>query len=408
MTAGLSNVALGVSSVAAKVHIERLFLRSFRSYDEIELELPEGLSVVTGRNGSGKTNLLEAVSFLAALKSFRGAPNEALTQLGTDRAVIRAQIKSGTRDVLVETEIVPSGRSRTLVNKQAVKRRGDLGEVLTVSIFSPEDLVLVKGGPSERRDWLDETLRSLHPRYGALCDDVDKVLKQRNALLKQAATVGRGRLDESAALTLDVWDDKLASTGTALVEARIDALDRLAPLLIESYVDVAEQPVAISAVYQSTWWGIPGGLAEALAAGRVDDVRRGLSLVGPHRDDIALNLEAGTATERPSRTHASQGEQRTLTLAMRLSVHRLVTQEVGRAPILLLDDVFSELDAYRSAALVRHLPAGQALLATATGAPKGVDVARTFVVSRQQAVSRVTTGDEPVESVDEFALERTK
>ena len=391
-----------------ELHIDRLSLRSFRSYDEVELELPPGLTVVTGRNGSGKTNLLEAVSFLAALRSFRGAPNEAMTRLGTDRAVIRAQLKSGSRDVLIETEIVPSGRSRTLINKQTVKRRSDLGDVLTVSVFSPEDLILVKGGPAERRQWLDEALGSLHPRYGALCDDVEKVLKQRNALLKQVATVGKGRLDESAALTLDVWDEKLASTGTALVEARTAALDRLQPFLAASYADIAEQPLVVSAVYQSTWWGSPGGLGEALQAGRVDDVRRGLSLTGPHRDDIAIQLEAGSTSERPSRTHASQGEQRTLALAMRLSVHRLVTQEVQRTPILLLDDVFSELDAYRSAALVRHLPMGQALLATATQTPRGVAVAQTFVVARNLGVSLVTVGDDPVESVDEFALERMK
>jgi DNA replication and repair protein RecF len=387
--------------------IERLSLRSFRSYGEIELALPGGLTVVTGRNGSGKTNLLEAVSYLATLRSFRGAPNEALAQLGADRAVVRAQIKSGSRDVLIETELVPSGRSRTLVNKQSLKRRSDLAEVLTVSVFSPEDLILVKGGPAERRTWLDEALGALHPRYGALCEEVEKVLKQRNALLKQVATIGKGRLDESAALTLDVWDTKLSQCGTALVEARTSTLHRLEPLLIDSYADIAEQPVGIAASYVSAWWGADGGLAEALAAGRADDVRRGISLIGPHRDDVALSLEAGSMN-RPSRTHASQGEQRTLALAMRLSVHRLVTAEVGQAPILLLDDVFSELDPYRSAALVRHLPAGQALLATATGAPAGVEVEEVLSVSRVEGVSCVTSGDNPVESVDEFASERVR
>jgi DNA replication and repair protein RecF len=387
--------------------IERLSLRSFRSYDEIELSFPNGLNLITGRNGSGKTNLLEAVSYLATLRSFRAAPNEALPQLGADRAVIRAQMINGPRAVLIETEVVPAGRARTMVNKQNLKRRADLAEVITVSVFSPEDLVLVKGGPAERRNWLDEALTSLHPRFGALCDDVEKILKQRNALLKQVATIGKGRLDESAALTLDVWDTKLGEAGTALVQARTSLLDRLEPMLIDSYADIAEQPLKLSARYVSAWWEAPGGLTTALEAGRADDVRRGLSLVGPHRDDVALHLEAGTLN-RPSRTHASQGEQRTLALAMRLSVHRLVTADVGQAPILLLDDVFSELDPFRSAALVRHLPMGQAFLATATGAPPGVSVAGTVEVRRTDGVSRITTGDNPVESVDEFASERVK
>lgn len=405
----VASLVASSSAITGKLHIQRLSLRAFRSYDEIEVELPPGLTVVTGRNGSGKTNLLESVGYLASLRSFRGAPNEAMTKIGQDRAVIRAHLVSGVRDVLVETEIVPSGRSRTLINKQPVKRRSDLADVLTVSVFSPEDLILVKGGPAERRSWLDEALMSLHPRYGALCDDVDKVLRQRNALLKQVATVGRGRLDESAALTLDVWDEKLAATGTALGDARVSLLNRLQPLLVESYADIAEQPLSVVAVYQSGWFGTEGGLTGALQDGRANDVRRGLSLVGPHRDDVSLSLEAGSH-ERPSRTHASQGEQRTLALAMRLSVHRLVTTEVGRAPVLLLDDVFSELDPFRSAALVRHLPLGQALLATATGAPSGVVVSSTLVIDRQDQASRVnygSSGDKAVESVDDFASEST-
>jgi DNA replication and repair protein RecF len=408
------------------VTLQRLSVRDFRSYIEAEVCLGPGLTVVSGRNGAGKTNLLEAIGYLATLRSFRGVPGEALTRVGSDRAIIRGDLQNGSRSVLIETEIVPAGRARTLVNKQPVRRARELSDVLRVSVFSPEDLVLVKGGPGERRDWLDSALAALHQRFGALLDDLDRVLKQRNALLKQVATVGRGRLDESAALTLDVWDAKLAETGTAVVNARLNLLAGLQPALVRAYADIAGSPLLVTVGYGSGW--LPGGtasggltvepesqegpvpstvLADALTRSRLDDVRRGVSLVGPHRDDVVLSLSADGLV-RPSRTHASQGEQRTLALSMRLAVHRHLTSALDTAPLLLLDDVFSELDPHRSAALVRHLPMGQAVLATAIGAPDGVEVESTIDVDRLGASSRVVTREavgKPGESVDGFALE---
>ncbi len=420
--------------------VRRLSVRDFRSYAEVELSLSPGVTVISGRNGTGKTNLLEAIGYLATLRSFRGTPNEALTRLGTDRAVVRGELLVEERSVLIETEIVSSGRARTLVNKQSLKRSRDLAEVLRVSVFSPEDLTLVKGGPAERRDWLDAALASQHPRYGALLDDVERVLKQRNALLKQVATVGKGKLDEAASLTLDVWDTKLAETGTLLTNARLRLLDALRPVLVQAYADIAEAPMDVGTTYGSSW--VPSDhagelnqsvLLNALLAARPDELRRGTSLAGPHRDDVVLTLVADGLV-RPSRTHASQGEQRTLALSMRLAVHRHLTDLLGVAPLLLLDDVFSELDAQRSAALVEHLPAGQAVLATAIGAPPGVHVDAEVEVRRENGLSftfgpgldkelaRVvlesseTVGNtphdpqsvgNPVESVDRFALENT-
>lgn len=414
--------------------LQRLSLRDFRSYASAEVMLSPGVTVVSGRNGTGKTNLLEAIGYLATLKSFRGAPTDALTRVGADRAVVRGELLDDSRTVLIETEIVPTGRARTLVNKQLLKRTRELGEVARISVFSPEDLTLVKGGPGERRDWLDAALAAQHPRYGALLDDLERVLKQRNALLKQVATVGRGRLDEAAALTLDVWDAKFAEVGTALVDARVSLLDALRPTLVQAYTDIAESPLVVGVGYGSSWLPAEAGLgsrvagtnpvpetllADALARSRADDVRRGLSMTGPHRDDVILSL-AADGLMRPSRTHASQGEQRTLALSMRLAVHRHLTGVFKTAPLLLLDDVFSELDEYRSAALVRHLPVGQAVLATAIGAPAGVQVDAVVDVERVETLSFVARGNarhpvdtpEPVgnpgETVDSFALENMR
>jgi DNA replication and repair protein RecF len=405
------------------VTVQRLSVRNFRSYAEAELVFSPGVTVISGRNGTGKTNLLEAIGYLATLRSFRGAPTEALAYVGADRAVIRGEMLIEQRSVLIETEIVPAGRSRTLVNKQTLKRTRDLGEILRISVFSPEDLVLVKGGPAERRSWLDEGLVAQHPRFGALVDDVEKILKQRNALLKQVSTVGKGKLDEAAALTLDVWDTKLAETGAALTTARIELLAALRPALVRAYADIAEAPLHIHADYASSWITRPDQvtsdeLMAALFRSRPDEIRRGTSLVGPHRDDVLLSLGADGMI-RPSRTHASQGEQRTLALSMRLAVHRHVTEVLGVAPLLLLDDVFSELDPYRSGALVRHLPTGQAVLATASGVPAGVQVDAEIEVSRFGGTSSVSVGPvgpavrgvpvgKPGESVDQFALENMK
>ena len=366
------------------MQVRTLWLTDFRSYDSVRLDLAPGLTALVGANGEGKTNLLEALAWLATLSSFRGAPTEAMVRRGAPFAVVRALAEREGRDLLIEAQIQANGRNRVLVNRQPLRRARDLLGSLRVSVFTPDDLVIVKDGPGERRRFLDDALVSLHPRNDGLRSQVDKVLRQRNALLKQTG----GRLDESGAFTLDVWDAKLAEAGAALAAARLDLLDRMRPVLARTYDALARRPARVEARYEAAWAGatpgaassrattdVPGedgggravlgeALAQALAAARTDDVRRGVSTVGPHRDDVVLTIGDG-----PARTQASQGEQRTLALALRLAVHHVVTAAAESPPVLLLDDVFSELDPDRSAALLANLPAGQTLLTTAATLP---------------------------------------
>ncbi len=342
------------------MQLRRLWLTNFRSYEVAEVAFAPGLTAVVGDNGQGKSNLLEAVAYLATLSSFRGAPTDALVREGATSAVVRADITRDDRDLLVEAEIVPGGRSRVQVNRQRVNRNRDLLGALRVSVFAPDDLALVKAGPAGRRRFLDDALVALSPKNDELRAEVDRVLRQRNALLKQAG----GRLSPEVALTLDVWDDKLASAGTRLGERRVALLADLAPYLQAAYADLAGAPVDVGASYESAWWGSEAGLPGALAAAREEELRRRLTLVGPHRDEVAFSIGG-----LPARTHASQGEQRSLALALRLAAHRLVSDATGTPPVLLLDDVFSELDPARCDALVTHLVgSGAQTIVTTAGA----------------------------------------
>lgn len=338
--------------------LRSLHLINWRSYESLDLEFGDGLTAIIGENGEGKTNLLEAIGWLAGIGSFRGAPDDALIRLGADAAVLRATVESsGGREQLIEAEILRVGRNRIQVNRQRLQRMGDLLGVVQVTVFSPDDLELVKGGPALRRSWIDSALVSRHPKYGALRSDLERVLKQRNALLRSAG----GRLDTDAAFTLDVWDSKLAEVGSDLRRARMALLEEMAPRLSRAYDVVARRPAAVQAVYESSW---ADDLAEALTGSRDLDVRRGVTTVGPHRDEIRLSI--GSA---PARTHASQGEQRSFALAMRLGADAVVRDSGVAEPILLLDDVFSELDPHRASALLDALPPGQRLLTSAAGLP---------------------------------------
>jgi DNA replication and repair protein RecF len=345
------------------VHIEHLWLKDFRSYPSVDLELTSGLCAVLGPNGVGKSNLLEAIGYLALLESFRGAPTEALVRAGASSAVVRGAVRSDEREQLIEAELVPSGRNRILVNRQRLTRSRDLLGAVRVTVFSPDDLALLKGGPGLRRTYLDQLLVSLDPRNDALRSELDRALRQRNALLKQT----RGRLDEAAELTLEVWDAKVVAAGEELARRRAEVVARIEPVVVAAYGDVAGAPEPISLRYEAPWREV--GLAAALRAARADELRRGVTLVGPHRDDLVVALNG-----LPARTHASQGEQRSLALALRLASHRLVHDVVGTPSVLLLDDVFSELDPDRSAALLGSLPPGQTFLSTAAGLPEGVAV----------------------------------
>jgi DNA replication and repair protein RecF len=269
------------------------------------------------------------------------------------------------------------------VNKQRLRRSADLLDALRVSVFSPDDLELVKGGPAARRRYLDDTLVALHPRHDALRRDLERILRQRTSLLRQSASSSQGgrRLTPDIATTLDVWDAKLVSAGEALADARADLVTRLEPALAKAYGDLAAERGAITAHYDAPWR--PAGLAAGLAAARAEELRRGVCLVGPHRDDLGLRVNA-----LPARTHASQGEQRSLALALRLAAHRLVAEALDEVPVLLLDDVFSELDPGRTSALLASLPPGQTVLTTAGPLPEGAVPDQVVTV----AAGRLTTG----------------
>ncbi|HEY6533933.1 MAG TPA: DNA replication/repair protein RecF, partial [Acidimicrobiales bacterium] len=318
----------------------------------------------------GKTNLMEAIGYLATLSSFRGAPNEALVRHGCTTAAVRAEGEREGRTLLVEAEITTTGRGRVQVNKQRLSRARDLLGALRVSVFSPDDLDLVKGGPSGRRRYLDDTLVARQPKLDVVRSDLDRVLRQRNALLKGA----RGRLSPDVESTLVVWDNKLVQAGEALADARAELIEALAPVLAEAYDQVAGRSAHVQLEYQAPWR--ERGLQAALEAARDDELRRGISLVGPHRDELVISIDT-----LPARTHASQGEQRSVALALRLAAHRVVSEAAGSPPILLLDDVFSELDPERSAALVEHLPTGQTVLSSASGLPPGAEPDRVLLVA---------------------------
>jgi DNA replication and repair protein RecF len=340
------------------VLIRTLDIQNFRSYEAASILLSEGLTAIVGENGQGKTNLLEAISWIAGMGSFRGVPDDALIRLGADSAVLRTTVESSDgREQLIEAELPRIGRNRIQVNRQRLSRTRDLLGVVQVTVFSPDDLELVKSGPSLRRRWIDDALVSRRPKHDALRTDLERILKQRNALLRSA----HGRLDGDAAFTLDVWDAKLAAAGTAVREAREALLAEMTPRLAAAYDAVARKAADVETIYEPSW---DGDLAEALVASRDLDVRRGVSTIGPHRDEIVLRIGGA-----PARTHASQGEQRSLALSLRLAADAVVREAGVAEPVLLLDDVFSELDPGRAEALLDALPGGQRLLTTAAWLP---------------------------------------
>jgi len=349
----------------------RLWLTDFRCYEHVELTLDAGCTVVTGSNGQGKTSLLEAVAWLSTGRSLRGVPDRVLVRTGADEAIVRAEIAHEDHDVLIEAAIRTQGRNRILANKQTVTRRRDLAEHLRVTVFAPDDLALVKGAPSGRRDFVDDLLVAAAPRLAGVITDYERVVKQRNALLRAGIRNAEDRT------TRDVLDARLVAAGAALIDARLELIERLAPAVRDAYASLAGDAPGFDTAYEAEWSAHPlargavdTAMLDALArlARREED--RGVTLVGPHRDDWTFVLDGMDA-----RHHASQGEQRTLALGLRLAGHRIVADTIGTEPLLLLDDVFSELDAHRAAALVAHLPATQTLVTTAGALPEGIAAA---------------------------------
>jgi DNA replication and repair protein RecF len=248
--------------------------------------------------------------------------------------------------------------------------------VMRVTVFAPDDLIMIKGGPAERRRFLDDTLVALKVSYDAMRLELDRVVRQRNTLLKQAG----GRMTEEIAVTLDVWDARLAELGDQLGYARATLVARCRPMVAEAYEQLAGTSAPVELVYEPEWRR--SGLIDALAIAREMDVRRGVSTVGPHRDDVAIGLNG-----LPARTHASQGEQRTLALALRLAAHRLVAERTDSTPVLVLDDVLSELDPGRATALLSNLPAGQVVITSASPLPAAAHPERVLRIAAGTVVS---------------------
>jgi DNA replication and repair protein RecF len=347
------------------MRVERVELVDFRNHESLTVDLPAGVSVLTGANGVGKTNLLEAVGYLATLGSHRVGQDASLVRAGADAALIRAVAIREGRRVQVDVEIRPGSGVRGRVNGAAVPRARDVLGVVRATMFAPEDLGLIRGDPEERRRFLDLLATQRLPRYLGSRQDYDRVLRQRNTLLRSAG----GRLPAAAIATLDVWDEKLAAAGAELWAERLRLVAALTPLVTRAYQQLAARDDLVEATYVSSLGGsaeldpdpakLGQALRERLLADRPREVERGVTLSGPHRDDLALGLRA-----LPARTHASHGEAWSLALAMRLGAHRLLADE-GEEPVLLLDDVFAELDQRRRERVAEVAAAAEQALVTA-------------------------------------------
>jgi DNA replication and repair protein RecF len=349
------------------VHVSRLSLHDFRSYASVEIEIDAGATAFIGANGQGKTNLVEAIDYLSRLDSHRVSGDAPLVRAGADQAVIRADVVRGDRTALLELEITPGRSNRARVNRGALPRTRDIVGVLRTVMFSPEDLSLVKGDPSDRRRFLDSLLVLRTPRLAGVKADYDRVLKQRNTLLKSA-----GRRRDAQLSTLDIWDQNLARTGSELIATRLALLDALAPHLAEAYVRVAAEAApdrrTVIATYKPSLdlaadvrdqTAIHDALIDEIARRRGDEIDRGISLVGPHRDEITL-----TIGELPAKGYASHGESWSLALALRLASFELLRED-DDDPVLILDDVFAELDLGRRQQLAELVGDAEQVLVTA-------------------------------------------
>ena len=336
-----------------------LQLINFRSYENLELQLTPGITTYVGSNGEGKTNIVEAIGFLAYLRSHRTSSDNPLIKLGHEKAYIRAKVDTAGREELLEIEINQGRANRARINQQPVRSTRELLGHLRAVLFTPEDLSLVKGDPTERRDFLDTLLISRTPRYAGVIADYEKALKQRNALLKN-------RPHER---DLAPWDEHLARYGGQLIAARIHLLADLMPYVIESYRNISEGD-QIGATYKSSQ-DLQSQSADELEREisslipnlRRAELERGVTLIGPHRDDLALTL--GPARVKG---YASQGESWSYALALRMGAYQLLSAEgmgEGNQPILILDDVFAELDSLRRGALLSLIDASEQVFVTA-------------------------------------------
>ncbi|MEU0489802.1 DNA replication/repair protein RecF [Nocardiopsis sp. NPDC006139] len=352
------------------MYVSHLQLADFRSYPEALVELGPGVSVFVGSNGQGKTNLVEAIGYVATLGSHRVSSDTPLVRQGAARAIVRARVVRDERDMLVDLEINPGRANRARINRAAAGRPRDVLGILRTVLFAPEDLALVKGDPGERRRFLDDLLVARSPRMAGVRADYDRVLKQRNALLKTAS--GRMFRQRSAPdlSTLEVWDAHLAEAGAELLAARLDLVEALRPLVGASYAGLTDSGGPAVPAYRSSLAEDGGepprgradlarALREAMAGQRDRELQRGVSLVGPHRDDLFLELGG-----MPAKGYASQGESWSYALSLKLAAFDLLRAD-GDDPVLILDDVFAELDTERRRRLAERVRDAEQVLVTA-------------------------------------------
>ncbi|MDF1488115.1 DNA replication/repair protein RecF [Tessaracoccus caeni] len=357
--------------------VTELRLTDFRNYAEARLSLGSGVTVFVGPNGQGKTNLVEAVEFLSTMSSHRVSGTVPLVRAGCDSAILGATVQAGHDDdrrIAVELELAPGRSSQARLNRAPVPRPRDIIGALRTVVFSPVDLAIVRGEPSDRRAWLDSLVVTRWPRMAGVRSDLDKVLKQRNALLKGMAGrsfVPTGGDEEN---TLAIWNERFAVIGAELLHARLDTLADVVPHAQDAYATIAPVNNAVRAGYKSTLdlSGVQDAgnvreelerrLLAAMEAARSDEVRRGVTLVGPQRDDVELFIG-----DLPAKGYASHGESWSLALSLRLGGFALVCAE-GTEPVLVLDDVFAELDATRRDRLAGLVAdAEQVLITSAVG-----------------------------------------
>ncbi|MGH2754998.1 MAG: DNA replication/repair protein RecF [Actinomycetota bacterium] len=379
------------------MRVGTLALEDFRNYETLAVEFVDGLNLVVGRNAQGKTNLLEAVYCLSGLGSPR-SPDAALIRQGEDRSLLHARVTRRARTFDVDIELKPGRGTRALINKTAIPSGRALADLSVSVFFGPDELSLVKGSPDGRRRFLDDLIVKLRPSQEDLRREWERVLKQRNALLKSLPRRGGERVLPP---TMDVWDEAFCRAAAQLATARLRALAALVPYAQRRYMEVAGGGL-LALTYVSSWVGEDlvrravaapddidvAELRTALAA-RIDEVRpremeRGISLAGPGRDDVGVRLAGGSGELLDARTFASQGDQRTAALALKLAEHDLLSEVLNDPPILLLDDVFSELDPRRRDWLREAVrAAGQTILSSAdTDAWSSLGAERVFSVEQ--------------------------
>lgn len=349
------------------MYVRHLGLRDFRSWEHAELELTPGRTVFVGPNGYGKTNLVEALWYSSTLGSHRVATDAPLVRVGASRAVVSTIVVNDGRECAVDLEIAAGRANKARLNRSPVRSPREVVGVLRAVLFAPEDLALVRGDPADRRRYLDDLAAMRRPRVAAVRADYEKVLRQRTALLKSAAGA-RFRGDRGALDTLDVWDGHLAAHGAELMAARIDLVNELAPEVQKSYQRLAPASRLVAIGYRASVDVEPertdteelrAALLAQMARRRDAELERGVCLVGPHRDDLELRLG-----EQLAKGFASHGESWSMALALRLAAYELLRAD-GGDPVLLLDDVFAELDAARREALAAAAASAEQVLVTA-------------------------------------------